>query len=265
MSLSPVSASKKRRTTNACLDRYWLSDEEDEIEEEKWHPLFRPNEEKVVFVSSDKKYFSVNKAMLSRERRVTLVQNCGDFCRLTISTVFKDMFDLPQVDQRRSYREKSAILIDETAHCLEAFFTALALPDWCNTSGSFLTMDQIAVIASLTDRFACANVNAWAETELATIIETSPFIAFAAASWRQDVELGRRAIGWMDFTELVGKQEHVWYLLSDSRPEWQIEWARRFMSAITQFGMELEYACWQPPFNRDLRARAGDFNPKCPK
>lgn len=180
---------------------------------------------------------------------------------LTISTVFKDMFDLPQVDQRRSCREKSAILIDETAHCLEAFFTALALPDWCNTSGTTLTSDQLAAIASLADRFGCATLSAWITTELATFIETEPYMAFATASWRQDVALGRRAIGWMDFAEMRGDPEWAWEVLSDSRPEWQIAWARRFMSAVTQI-VTVDSDFWEASFNRDLRARAEDFNPK---
>lgn len=69
MSLFPiVDPSKKRRTTDTRQYHHGRYDEEDEIEEEKWRALFRPTEEKVVFVSSDKKYFSVNKAMLSGER-----------------------------------------------------------------------------------------------------------------------------------------------------------------------------------------------------
>jgi len=77
MSILRIPSSKKRRTTNIHRDRYSLSNQEDDIKEEDWHPLFAPNEEKVVFVSSDKKYFSVSKAMLSRERWVILVHGCS--------------------------------------------------------------------------------------------------------------------------------------------------------------------------------------------
>jgi len=187
--------------------------------EPTWHPLFRPDDPKVVLLSNDNQKFCIDKRILVSYRQVISV---ATMCQLTISEVFQDMFSLAVADQ---VDQSEPIFIDEKAEIL-----AIMLSD---LRDYYSAQDRVSghedhdlatnyFVARTHGKFQITDVRRVAKHQLNDSLRRDPFAGLAFASRQDDVKLGRKAIKLMSFSNCL-KGPGVdsigfWKKISDVKP-----------------------------------------------
>jgi hypothetical protein len=224
--------------------------------------------DKVVFVSSDKVYFNVDKELLARRRYLRPATTVSR-SELTYSTVFKDMFDMRRIAGVAD-ADADVIPLNEKAEHLEKFFDCLNYPNWVEGNDLQLPPAETSAVIALSHRFGIDDMYENAVACINWDVEHKTFGVFTAASWRQDVALGRRAISRMGIFEGEDQEDQFWDRIADARSEWQIELVRRLLPKLRyvdppnkRIAHDAELA--RPitaAVNRDMKQVAESFNPK---
>lgn len=134
------------------------------------------------------------------------------------------MFTLPQSPGGTS--TANAIFIDEEATHMEAFFDTLTRDAW-DGEWSSMSVELRIVILSISTKFDFELVRIEAEKEVTGMLGCSSKDVLVLASWRQDIELGQKAIRRLKIflDSYVEYELPFWTFCRNMRPEWQIELA----------------------------------------
>jgi len=175
------------------------------------------------------------------------------------------MFSLPASDLNTD--QTQPIFIDEKADVLALMISDLQGHE--SRTGISSGKDHgLAVNHSVLkahDKFQVSDGRRAAERRLKWDLEVDPFAAFAYASWKADLDLGRQAIGLMDL--LGGGVIDFWQEISDAKPSWQLALAQLAMPDMTRRyiytpngGKKVPYL--QVTVDTDLKSNAAEFSPK---
>jgi hypothetical protein len=149
---------------------------------------------------------------------------------LKISPVFKDMFELSHLSTEDN--EEDAIPIGEEGVHLAAFLGYITVPSTAFNVGC-MGVAETAAIISISETFNFEAMRSAAEIRMGVHLQTM-WTVLQVASRRQDVILGRRAIGVMNPPSWHGRPTAFWRILDTEglRAEWQVEMARHIFPVL---------------------------------
>lgn len=138
---------------------------------------------------------------------------------LTSSGFFKDIFSLPDTDGISSTNQP--IDLDEPAEVIERVLHGLYASRL--NDGSTPSLEVLYAAVKLHDKFNIETGLNAAEEALHLGVKRDPFAAFAYASQRSDLALGRQAIRLMRLGSGEKRVIKLWSMMSDdAEPSWQL-------------------------------------------
>lgn len=180
-----------------------------------------------------------------------------------MSSVFKDMFHLPQVPASAD-SELDALRLDEKWNHVAKFFDYLGLQDWYPNVKLSDSVAETAAFLSIANTFGFKDMSDMAEKKMLQHDKCEDnWEMLDVASDRQDRELGQRALLTFTLGQYNGNPEDFWEMMNDMRLEWQVELARCIAPVLVygQAGGEDFRRTIQTASRGELKRAVAQFNP----